>query len=516
MEYPWDLICERRANNERSRSPVIVNTWGVKEFVGAGRSGLLAMKYGLHRLDVVEGMCRYCQTHQCDGSVGYGSHPDSTGRVTLDALIMDGPGVLVGSVGGLDGVRDAVGVARAVMDHTQHTLLIGEGARHFAQQMGFSDEGTETVTSNTEYKEWLNTKCQPNFYKNMRYGEEKKSCGPYIPNRVPDSATAGVKREWDVEKYGHDTIAAIHMDRDGHFSCATTTNGAAHKVAGRVGDSPILGSGCYVEEGAGGAGATGDGDVMMRFLPSFQAVHAMKYGETPGNACKDALLTIAAVYPFFQGGLICVNIDGKVGAASYNMGFQYTTATIEDDDVKSLFLWLYRKKNFIMSICRQNFASASENHINDQINVELTAAYHYLSAAAYFNRDDVALPGFRHFFKKSSEEEHEHAQSFIDYQNKRGGVVTFQAIEAPPAWNGPLMAMEAALAMELRVNASLLNLHKTAEENNDAQMTDFIDDFLLEQVNAQKELADLITNLKRVGGDSLGLYLFDQQLHKKD
>ncbi|KNC73949.1 hypothetical protein, variant [Sphaeroforma arctica JP610] len=117
------------------------------------------------------------------------------------------------------------------------------------------------------------------------------------------------------------------------------------------------------------------------------------------------------------------------------------------------------------------------------------------------------------FFKKSSEEEGEHAQMLIDYVNKRGGVCEFSAIEAPPKWTGPLMAMEAALAMEMKVNASLLSLHKTAEDNDDAQMCDFLaSNYLGEQIDGQKEIADLITNLKRVGGDNLGLFLFDQQL----
>eukprot|EP01135_Chromosphaera_perkinsii_P002846 Nk52_evm1s229 gene=Nk52_evmTU1s229 len=169
-----------------------------------------------------------------------------------------------------------------------------------------------------------------------------------------------------------------------------------------------------------------------------------------------------------------------------------------------------------MSVCRQNYTSDSENIINEQIAYELRASYTYMAMASYFSRDDVALPGFAKFFSKNSDEERDHAQKLINYQNMRGGRVQYQEIEAPPTEIPSAMAaLEEALNLEKTVNAHLLKVHKIAEEQNDCQLTDFIEgEFLSEQVEAMKELADLITNLKRCGGDGLGLFLFDKELEK--
>ena len=167
-----------------------------------------------------------------------------------------------------------------------------------------------------------------------------------------------------------------------------------------------------------------------------------------------------------------------------------------------------------MSLARQNFSAALETAINAQINAELTASYTYQALAAHFDRDDVALPGFRDFFKHQSDEEREHAQKLIDYVNKRGGRVSFDNIQKPPVttWDSALKAFEFALALEREVNEKLLNLHKIAADNNDPQATDFLEgEFLEEQVESIKQLSDHVTNLKRVG-EGLGVYLFDKNL----
>merc|ERR1711862_59554 len=163
---------------------------------------------------------------------------------------------------------------------------------------------------------------------------------------------------------------------------------------------------------------------------------------------------------------------------------------------------------------RQKFSVAAEKALNDQVNAELSASYVYRSMAGFFDRDDVALHGFRDFFKKAAEEETEHAQMFIDYINKRGGRVTLKAIGAPKQeWATALEALEDALTLEKDVNEKLLAMHAVADNDNDAQMTDFIEgNFLGEQVDAIKELADMITNVKRVGTEGLGIYLFDKNL----
>jgi len=166
-----------------------------------------------------------------------------------------------------------------------------------------------------------------------------------------------------------------------------------------------------------------------------------------------------------------------------------------------------------VSQCRQNFHNESEAGINRQIAMELYASYTYQSMAMYFDRDDVALPGFAKFFSKSSEEEREHAEKFMKYQNKRGGQILLQDIKKPDRdeWGTGLDAMTVALTLEKNVNQSLLDLHKIASNHEDAQMCDFLEtEYLEEQVKAIKEIGDHITQLKRVG-PGLGEYLYDKE-----
>ncbi|KAK9722592.1 hypothetical protein K7432_002582 [Basidiobolus ranarum] len=169
-----------------------------------------------------------------------------------------------------------------------------------------------------------------------------------------------------------------------------------------------------------------------------------------------------------------------------------------------------------MSLAKQNFAIASEEGLNHQINMELTASYTYTSLAAYFDRDNVALPGLTKFFRESAQEEREHAQMLIDYVNQRGGRVTFQPIPVPNVeWQSAQHAVEATLQLEKDVNKSLLNVHNISSEQEDPQLCDFLEgNFLTEQVEAIKKISDMLTQLNRVGGDSLGLYLWDQNLLK--
>ncbi|KAL3883537.1 hypothetical protein ACJMK2_029793 [Sinanodonta woodiana] len=162
---------------------------------------------------------------------------------------------------------------------------------------------------------------------------------------------------------------------------------------------------------------------------------------------------------------------------------------------------------------RQNYHAESEAGINKQINMELYASYVYQSMSYYFDRDDVALKGFAKFFKKSSEEEREHAEKLMKYQNKRGGRIVLQDIKKPDRdeWGTGLDAMEVALDLEKSVNQALLDLHKVADSHGDPQMMDFIEhEYLEEQVSSIKQLCDHITNLKRVG-TGLGEYMFDKK-----
>jgi ferritin heavy chain len=165
-----------------------------------------------------------------------------------------------------------------------------------------------------------------------------------------------------------------------------------------------------------------------------------------------------------------------------------------------------------ISQVRQNFHQESEASINKQINMELYASYTYLSMAYYFDRDDVALPGFHEYFKKQSDEEREHAQKLMKYQNQRGGRIVLKDIIKPGVdFESPLIAVSSALQLEKTVNQSLLDLHSLASSHNDPQLCDFLEsEFLTEQVESIKQLGDYVTQLKRVG-TGLGEYLFDKE-----
>nr|UYM80471.1 ferritin-like protein 2 [Phoronopsis harmeri] len=166
-----------------------------------------------------------------------------------------------------------------------------------------------------------------------------------------------------------------------------------------------------------------------------------------------------------------------------------------------------------VSQCRQNYHEQNEAGINKQINLELYASYTYQSMAFYFDRDDVALKGFYKYFKHASDEEREHAEKMMKFQNQRGGRIVLQDIKKPEKdeWTSGLAAMQAALELEKNVNQSLLDLHKLASNNGDAQMCDWIEsNFLTEQVEAIKEIGGHIINLKRVG-TGLGEFMFDKQ-----
>jgi len=164
------------------------------------------------------------------------------------------------------------------------------------------------------------------------------------------------------------------------------------------------------------------------------------------------------------------------------------------------------------SVCRQNYHQESEIAINKQINMELNASYVYSSLAFYFDQDDVALPHFHAFFLKQSTEEREHAQKLMKFQNKRGGRIVLKDIQKPlkDEWGTTLEAMQAALELEKAVNTSLLELHAIAGKHEDSVMTDYIEEFLQEQVESIKQISDYITNLKRVG-PGLGEYMFDKE-----
>ncbi|XP_077333377.1 N(4)-(beta-N-acetylglucosaminyl)-L-asparaginase [Lithobates pipiens] len=290
--------------------PLVVNTW---PFRTATQAAWNILASGRSALDAVERGCTQCEIDQCDGSVGYGGSPDEAGETTLDAMIMNGSTMKVGAVASLRRIKNAIGVARAVMEHTKHTFLVGESASLFAESMGFVCEDLTTNRSLSIYSKWLDQHCQPNFRTNVT-PDPTKSCGPYKPlkgfkNYKPPSLQKA------VDVHSHDTIGMIAVDKQGNVATGTSTNGASHKIPGRVGDSPIVGAGSYADSSVGGAAATGDGDTMMRFLPSYQAVENMRMGADPTAACQKAIARIQKHIPVFFGAIVCANNTGSYGAA---------------------------------------------------------------------------------------------------------------------------------------------------------------------------------------------------------
>ncbi|KAL7863489.1 hypothetical protein SRHO_G00124730 [Serrasalmus rhombeus] len=289
--------------------PLVINTW---PFQNAAAAAWDALQKGLSPLDAAEAGCARCEQDQCDGSVGFGGSPDERGETTLDAMIMNGDTMEVGAVGNLRRVKNAVGVARAVMNYSDHTFLVGESATMFAEGMGFKSEDLTTNRSRDIFSQWLNQKCQPNFRKNV-FPNATMSCGPYKPQAKLQSGPG--RKHGLIDLRSHDTIGMIVIGQKGQVAAATSTNGATHKVPGRVGDSPVAGAGAYADSSAGGAAATGQGDIMMRFLPSFLAVELMRGGDDPSTACKKAISRIKKYHPDFFGALICANTTGGYGAA---------------------------------------------------------------------------------------------------------------------------------------------------------------------------------------------------------
>jgi len=165
------------------------------------------------------------------------------------------------------------------------------------------------------------------------------------------------------------------------------------------------------------------------------------------------------------------------------------------------------------SVVRQNYHQECEAGINKQVNMELHAHYVYLSMAMFFDRDDVALPGFSKYFKTASAEEAEHAEKFMKFQNSRGGRVLLKEIPKPEQdeWGSPLDAMKAALELEKTVNQSIIDLHAVAGDKADGNMTDFLEDFLQEQVEGIKSIADLVSRMTRAG-PGLGEVIIDKEL----
>ncbi|KAJ4954969.1 hypothetical protein NE237_011752 [Protea cynaroides] len=322
--------------------PLVVSTW---PFLEAVRAAWRAVDSGFSAVDAVVEGCSACEELRCDGTVGPGGSPDENGETTIDALVMDGTTMEVGAVAAMRYVKDGIRTAKLLMQHTQHTLLVGEKASAFAITMGLTGPtNLSSPESMEKWNKWKENGCQPNFWKNVK---PANSCGPYHPkdvssvaeltevtcsmsNRLEDPAS----NSHHISLHNHDTISMAAIDKTGHIAVGTSTNGATFKIPGRVGDGPIAGSSAYADSEVGACGATGDGDIMMRFLPCYQVVESMRLGMEPKLAAKDAISRIARKYPDFVGAVFAVDKNGLHAGACHGWTFQYSVRSPDMEDVQ--------------------------------------------------------------------------------------------------------------------------------------------------------------------------------------
>jgi len=267
--------------------PVILTTWAFGP--GANAAGMSLLMEGGSAVDAVEAAINHVELLPDEYWVGYGGAPNALGETTLDAMILDGPTHDIGAVGCLKRVKRAISVAREVMEQTQHTLIVGEDATRFALAAGFEEENLTNSRSLLRWMDWSETGSRSNAY-----GDEP------LERRDPLA--------------GHDTVGSIAIDARGRLCVGCSTNGREFKIPGRVGDSPIPGAGAYGDQDVGAAVATGNGDVMMRFLPTYHAVELMREGASPDEAARAAIARIKARGYRFDGAVIAMAVDGRHGA----------------------------------------------------------------------------------------------------------------------------------------------------------------------------------------------------------
>jgi N4-(beta-N-acetylglucosaminyl)-L-asparaginase len=273
--------------------PIVLSTW--KFGLKCNETAWEILKNNGKALDAVEAGVMVCEADPNERSVGYGGRPDRDGRVTLDACIMDEMSN-IGSVACLEFIKHPISVARAVMEKSPHVMFVGDGALQFALSQGFKKENLLVEASEKEWKEWLKT-------------------SQYKPI---------------VNIENHDTIGMIALDEHGNLSGACTTSGMAFKMHGRVGDSPIIGAGLYVDNEIGAATATGHGEEVIRIAGCHLVVELMRQGKSPQNACEEAVARVVKLMKLrkkelkdIQVGFIALNKNGEHGSYCVQSGFNY-------------------------------------------------------------------------------------------------------------------------------------------------------------------------------------------------
>ena len=295
---------------ECPKYPIVISTWDFG--VPANKEAWTILGKGGRALDAVEAGVKIPEADMNNHTVGRAGYPDRDGHVSLDACIMDEYGNC-GSVAAIEYIAHPISVARAVMEKTPHVMLVGEGATQFAVEQGFKKEKLLTPESEKAWKEWLKT-AQYSPVMNIENQQH-----------VPGS------------KYNHDTIGMLAIDAKGNISGACTTSGMAFKMRGRVGDSPIIGAGLYVDNEVGGATSTGVGEEVIRNVGSFLVVELMRQGLSPEDACKEAVNRIIKKKPEtakkIQVGFLAINKKGEYGAYAIQGGFSFAVCNAQQQDL---------------------------------------------------------------------------------------------------------------------------------------------------------------------------------------
>ncbi|RYY62810.1 MAG: glycosylasparaginase [Chitinophagaceae bacterium] len=306
----------RPAVTGKPNHPIVISTWDFGQAANAAAWKILSANG--RSLDAVEQGVWVPEADESNQSVGYGGLPDRDGRVTLDACIMDEL-YNCGSVMCLEHIKHPISVARLVMEKTPHVILTGEGALRFALANGFKKENLLTPSSEKAWKEWM---------KEAKYNPEAN-----IENRLYDKKTDPMPGGKD----NHDTIGMLAIDGRGMMSGACTTSGLAYKMQGRVGDSPVIGAGLYVDNEVGGATATGVGEEVIRIVGAHLIVELMRQGAKPEQACRDAVQRIIKRNPSkakeVQVGFLALNKQGEYGAYCLQKGFTFSVKSNKEDKV---------------------------------------------------------------------------------------------------------------------------------------------------------------------------------------
>lgn len=307
--------------------PIAVSTWDSGLPVNKVAWQILKQPNG-RALDAVEAGAKSIE-NSINCCVGLGANPDRDGRVTLDACIMDEK-ANCGSVAFLEYIKHPISVARKVMETTPHVMLVGEGALQFALANGFQKEsGKLSDSAEKSYKNWL---IKSEYKPVMNIEQQQKNA-----KKWKKGGKTSVPQFLEDGSYNHDTMGTIALDNSGNLSGACTTSGMGFKMRGRLGDSPIIGAGLFVDNEIGACVATGQGEEVIRIAGSHLVVEMMRLGKSPEEACKIACERIVKINPEkaknFQVGFIALNKAGDFGAFAINKGFNYSV-TFSDDGGK--------------------------------------------------------------------------------------------------------------------------------------------------------------------------------------